>query len=60
MSRELDMAVRTAKAAIDNVIQICREENESVDIWTEHPYDYDNNTCIEIKPVSWQSSSYEC
>lgn len=63
MSRELDMAVRTAKAAIDNLIQICREEGETVDIFTEYAYDYHGNTHIDISPQpcsKWQSSSYDC
>lgn len=65
MSRELDCAIRTAKAAIENVIQICKEEREEADIYIDGVRDLDRhielyNGCITISGTSWVSSSSEC
>lgn len=65
MSRELDCAIRTAAAAIENVIQICKEEREEADIYIEGENHLDRhitiyNGCITISGTSWVSSSYEC
>lgn len=35
MSRELDCAVRTAVAALENLFQIATEEREEVTLWIE-------------------------
>lgn len=65
MSRELDCAIRTAAAAIENVIQICKEEREEADIYIDGQHHLDQhimlyNGCITIMGNSWVSSSYEC
>ncbi len=65
MSRELDCAIRTAAAAIENVIQICKEEREEADIYIDGQRNLERhitlyNGCITISGTSWVSSSYEC
>lgn len=65
MSRELDCAVRTAKAALENLFQIAVEEQEDVNIY------FDDRSGLNLEDgmridgnglyiTGWQSSSYSC
>lgn len=65
MSRELDCAVRTAKAALENLFQIAVDERENVEIF----FDDLSGLCLEdsirfdgnrMDISAWQSSSYSC
>ncbi|WKW88099.1 hypothetical protein pzkkv8_257 [Klebsiella phage pzk-kv8] len=65
MSRELDCAVRTAKAALENLFQICAEENETVDMYFEDRSGLvlENAIYVNYNSISingWQSSSSDC
>lgn len=65
MSRELDCAVRTAKAALENLFQICAEENESVDIYFDDRSGLTIHSAVQvgynnISILGWQSSSLDC
>lgn len=65
MSRELDCAVRTAKAALENLFQVAVEERETVDIYfddrsglnLEDSITFDGNRMFIN---AWQSSGYSC
>lgn len=65
MSRELDCAVRTAKAALENLFQIATDEREDVAIY------FDDRSGLVLEDAirfdgngmyisAWQSSSYSC
>lgn len=65
MSRELDCAVRTAKAALENLFQIATDEREDVNMFFEDR----SGLCLEdairfdgnaMYISAWQSSSYSC
>lgn len=65
MSRELDCAVRTAKAALENLFQICAEENESVDMYFDDRSGLTIQNAVQvgynnISILGWQSSSNDC
>lgn len=65
MSRELDCAVRTAKAALENLFQVASDEREMVHIYFDDRSGLDLGEAIQIDGNSmiingWQSSSYQC
>lgn len=65
MSRELDCAVRTAKAALENLFQIAADEREDVHIYFDDRSGLDLGSAVNIDGnslyiVGWQSSSYQC
>lgn len=65
MSRELDCAVRTAKAALENLFQIAAYEREDVHIYFDDRSGLDLSSAVNIDGnslyiVGWQSSSYSC
>jgi hypothetical protein len=65
MSRELDCAVRTAKAALENLFQIAADEREMVHIYFDDRSGLDLGEAIQVDGNSmiingWQSSSYQC
>ncbi len=65
MSRELDCAVRTAKAALENLFQVASDEREMVHIYFDDRSGLDLGEAIRVDRNSmiingWQSSSYSC
>ncbi|QEA10612.1 hypothetical protein PP422_gp133 [Enterobacter phage vB_EhoM-IME523] len=65
MSRELDCAVRTAKAALENLFQVASDEREMVHIYFDDRSGLDLGEAIQVDGNSmiingWQSSSYQC
>ncbi|WWP52217.1 hypothetical protein [Enterobacter phage ZX14] len=65
MSRELDCAVRTAKAALENLFQVASDEREMVHIYFDDRSGLDLGEAIQVDGNSmiingWQSSSYSC
>lgn len=65
MSRELDCAVRTAKAALENLFQVASDEREMVHIYFDDRSGVDLGEAIQVDGNSmiingWQSSSYQC
>lgn len=65
MSRELDCAVRTAKAALENLFQVASDEREMVHIYFDDRSGLDLGEAIQVDDNSmiingWQSSSYQC
>lgn len=65
MSRELDCAVRTAKAALENLFQVASDEREMVHIYFDDRSGLDLGEAIRVDGNSmtingWQSSSYSC
>lgn len=65
MSRELDCAVRTAKAALENLFQVASDEREMVNIYFDDRSGLDLGEAIQVDGNSmiingWQSSSYQC
>ncbi|UIS65656.1 hypothetical protein PP425_gp141 [Enterobacter phage vB_EclM_Q7622] len=65
MSRELDCAVRTAKAALENLFQVASDEREMVHIYFDDRSGLDLSEAIQVDGNSmiingWQSSSYSC
>lgn len=65
MSRELDCAVRTAKAALENLFQVASDEREMVHIYFDDRSGLDLGEAIRVDGNSmiingWQSSSYQC
>ncbi|QBQ76890.1 hypothetical protein WFK_00126 [Escherichia phage vB_EcoM_WFK] len=65
MSRELDCAVRTTVAALENLFQIATEEREEVTLWIEDNAGLNLQDAISLSHNSitvqgWVSSSYSC
>ncbi|AHY25103.1 hypothetical protein AVV36_gp141 [Pectobacterium bacteriophage PM2] len=61
MSVNVECAIRTATAALNNLIQIAKDEGESeVDIWLDFDYDGEGTKCLTLKTEDWASSSYSC
>ena len=65
MSRELDCAVRTTVAALENLFQIATEEREEVTLWIEDNAGLNLQEAISLSHNSitvqgWVSSSYSC
>lgn len=65
MSRELDCAVHTAKAALENLFQVASDEREMVHIYFDDRSGLDLGEAIQVDGNSmiingWQSSSYSC
>lgn len=65
MSRELDCAVRTVVAALENLFQIATEEREEVTLWIEDNAGLNLQNAISLSNNSitvqgWVSSSYSC
>ena len=65
MSRELDCAVRTAKAALENLFQVASDEREMVHIYFDDRSGLGLGEAIQVDGNSmiingWQSSSYQC
>ncbi len=65
MSRELDCAVPTAVAALENLFQIATEEREEVTLWIEDNAGLNLQDAISLSHNSitvqgWVSSSYSC
>lgn len=65
MSRELDCAVRTAKAALENLFQVASDEREMVHIYFDDRSGLDLGEAVQVDGNSmiingWQSSSYQC
>lgn len=65
MSRELDCAVRTAKAALENLFQVASDEREMVHIYFDDRSGLDLGEAIQVDGNSmiingWQSLSYQC
>lgn len=62
MSRELDCAVRTAKAALENLFQVASDEREMVHIYFDDRSGLDLGEAVQVDGNSmiingWQSSS---
>lgn len=61
MSVQLDCAVRTAEAALNNLIQIARDESVAVDLDLKYTINEDLGQSLIIDRFdNWQSSSYDC
>lgn len=60
MSVQLDMAARTALAALNNLIQLAQEEGEDVDLYLDYSYDDEGNKHFGISGSDWRSSSMSC
>ena len=65
MSTELNCAIRTAKAALENLFEIATDEREMVTIYFNDRSGLDLKEAVRIDGNSmiinaWQSSSYSC
>lgn len=63
--RELDCAVRTAQAALENLFQIVAEEREDVTMYftDRSGIDFYNGIRVDGNSITvngWASSSYQC
>lgn len=60
MSVKLDCAIRTAEAALNNLIQIARDEDVAVDLDLQYTINDDLGKSLIIDRFVWSSSSSDC